>query len=321
MLYVIALPAAVMALSGTVLLVFLVRETRRVHVFDRRLAVSRTEALKLTSGMLLTDRSPNRGRELVRKLAFGVVRATSVLAPFGAKERDKLRRMLRAAGYRQADALSVYLAIKVLAAVAVGTVAGVVASVVGDGGQHPVVIGAVCLAAATFGSLIPEFVARALSSARNQRMVNALPYALDLLVMGLEAGLTFEQALLTTSEEVEALEPGLANELKELEAELRLGSDHRVVLQDFQLRTDIPGLQDLVVSLLQSDRHGTPLSQSVRNIAENERVQRASRIEAQAQRLPVLMTLPMMLLVLPGTMLLMAGPAFLQAMQALRSIG
>ena len=319
--YFIVLTAAVMALSGTVLLVFLVRETRRVHAFDRRLAVSRTEALMLTSGGLVVEGNRSRGHDMSRRLVFGVVRVTSVLAPFGAKERDKLRRMLRTAGYRQADALSVYLATKVIAAVAFGSITSVVASGMDGLGQHPVVVGLVFLAGAIVGSMIPEFVIRKLSSARNQRMVEALPYAFDLLVMGLEAGLTFEQALLTTSEEVEALEPGLANEFKELEAELRLGSDHRTVLQDFQLRTDVPGLQDLVVSLLQSERHGTPLSQAVRNIADTERVQRAARIEEKAQRLPVLMTLPMMLLVLPGTMLLMAGPSFLQAMQAMRAIG
>ena len=258
MLYVVALPAAVMALSGTVLLVFLIRETRRVHAFDRRLAVSRNEALKLAPGRAVAGSDGNRARDLARQLAGAVVRAASVLAPIGAKERDKLRRMLRTAGYRRADALSIYLAMKVIAGIAFGAIASVFASAMSTWGQHPVVIGFVFLAGAIFGSLIPEFAARARSSARNQRMVDVLPYALDLLVMCLEAGLTFEHALLTTSEEVEAIEPGLSGELRELEAELRLGSDHRTVLQDFQLRTDVPGLQDLAVSLLQSERHGTP---------------------------------------------------------------
>ena len=139
--------------------------------------------------------------------------------------------------------------------------------------------------------------------------------------MCLEAGLTFERALLTTAEELEAIEGNLARELRALEAELRVGSDHRTVLQDFRHRTDVPGLQDLATTLLQSDRYGTPLTQAMRNIAESERLQRAARTEEKAQRLPVLMTLPMMLLVLPGTMLLMAGPAFLQALDALKTMG
>ena len=80
-------------------------------------------------------------------------------------------------------------------------------------------------------------------------------------------------------------------------------------------------MRDLATTLLQSEHYGTPLTQAMRNIAESERIQRAARIEEQGQRLPVLMTMPMMLLVLPGTMLLMAGPAFLQALKALKSVG
>ena len=57
------------------------------------------------------------------------------------------------------------------------------------------------------------------------------------------------------------------------------------------------------------------------NIASNERAQRAARITEQAERLPVLMTLPMLLFVVPGTMLLIAGPAFLSALEALGNIG
>ena len=81
------------------------------------------------------------------------------------------------------------------------------------------------------------------------------------------------------------------------------------------------GLKDLATTLIQSERYGTPLTQSMKNIAQAERIQRAARIAAQAERLPVLMTLPMLLFVVPGTMLLIAGPAFLTAIKALSSLG
>ena len=65
----------------------------------------------------------------------------------------------------------------------------------------------------------------------------------------------------------------------------------------------------------------TPLAQSMRNIAHSERQQREARIAAQVDRLPVLMSMPMLLLVTPGTLLLVAGPSFVSTMEILRNIG
>ena len=177
------------------------------------------------------------------------------------------------------------------------------------------------MAGLVIGSIVPEYVLRALLSRRTLRMSTALPDALDLIVMCLESGLTFERALVTVSEELKPIESSLAGELQMIEAELRLGSDRRLVLQEFQGRTAVEGLRDLAMTLMQSERYGTPLTQSMRNIAANERNQRALRIATRAERLPVLLTLPMLLLVVPGTMALVAGPAFLTAFRALGSLG
>lgn len=320
MLNLAILVAAVAVFSGGTLAVLLMRETRRAYAFDRRLMVSRAEALKL-GPRAAEGADPGEAKQRFPEFTLAIVRAISLLAPFGAKERAKLAMMLRTAGIRHADAVAIYLCVKLVLAVAAGAAASVVAVRTGVLGQHLAVAALLFFVGAILGGLLPEVVIRRRSASRNQEMSEALPNALDLLVMCLEAGLTFERALLTTAEELEAIEPALAGELRALEAELRVGSDHRTVLQDFQQRTDVPGLQDLATTLLQSERYGTPLAQSMRNIAESERLQRAARVEEQAQRLPVIMTLPMLLFVLPGTMLLMAGPAFLQALKTMTSFG
>ena len=108
---------------------------------------------------------------------------------------------------------------------------------------------------------------RALVARRTRNMAGALPDALDLTVMCLESGLTFERALITVAEELKPIEPSLAAELRMMEAELRLGSDRRMVLQEFYRRTEIEGLRDLAMTLIQSERYGTPLTQSMKNIA------------------------------------------------------
>ena len=320
MLVAIIAAAGVVIPSSVILAVVLMRETRRVHAFDRRLSISRTEALRLQP-QGAADEAGRQGGRVFGELSVAAVRGLSLLVPIGAKERDKLARMLRTAGIQHREALAVYLCVKFVSAVAAGTAVSFAALGVDAIGQYPALIALAFLVGAVVGGLLPEVAIRSRSGSRSQQMTGALPNALDLLVMCLEAGLTFERALLTTAEELEAIEANLSRELRGLEAELRVGSDHRTVLQDFRHRTDVPGLQDLATTLLQSDRYGTPLTQAMRNIAESERLQRAARTEEKAQRLPVLMTLPMMLLVLPGTMLLMAGPAFLQALDALKTVG
>ena len=152
-------------------------------------------------------------------------------------------------------------------------------------------------------------------------MAAALPDALDLMTLCLESGLTFERTLSRVVQELETMAPDLAREFALAEAELRLGADRKKVLNDLHVRTGVEGLRDLSTTITQGERYGTPLAQSMRNIAHSERQQRAARIETQVARLPVLMSMPMLLLVTPGTLLLVAGPAFVSTMEMLGNLG
>ena len=318
------LVAAGLVLSTVVLaglLVFIYREVRRIFALDRRLSLPRRQLLAL--GMW-PQRRARRGPEVrdeVREFGRALVRAGSILAPVGAAEREKLARTLRMAGFGQPDALSFFLSLKLGTALACGTAAALWATGNETIAEHGFLLALTGLAGLVIGSVIPEYVLRALAARRTYRMSTALPDALDLTVMCLESGLTFERAMVTVAEQLAPLEPSLASELRMMEAELRVGSDRRMVLQEFHQRTEIEGLRDLAMTLIQSERYGTPLTQSMKNIAASERAQRALRIAARAERLPVLLTLPMLLFVVPGTMALVAGPAFLTAVQALRSLG
>jgi len=313
------LATSVVLLAG--LFVFIYREGRRILVLDRRLAVPRRRAQALG----VRPRRRERGREGLggeaRALGLALVKTGSILAPVGAAEREKLAQMIRQAGFAHADALSLFLSVKLGGALACGTAAALWATGSELIGEHVFLVAFSGLAGLIIGSIVPEYVLRALVARRTRNMSGALPDALDLIVMCLESGLTFERALVTVAEELRPIEASLAGELRMIEAELRLGSDRRMVLQEFHRRTEIEGLRDLAMTLIQSERYGTPLTQSMRNIAANERTQRALRIAARAERLPVLLTLPMLLFVVPGTMALVAGPAFLTAIAALRSLG
>ena len=317
MLVLAGLLASTVLLAGLALLIY--RETQRSLEFDRRLSVPRRRA---SAAGLSPEHRERRGRSRSsRALGLALVKAVSVLAPVGAAEREKLAGLMRQAGFGQRDALSVFLSLKIGIALASGAGAGLWAKGSEMIGQHGFLAAVAVLAGFVVGGVAPEYGLRAIAARRTRRMEAALPDALDLTVMCLESGLTFERAIITVADEILPIEPNLANELRMMEAELRLGSDRRAVLLEFHRRTEVEGLRDLVMTLIQAERYGTPLTQSMRNIAANERVQRAARVEAQAERLPVLMTLPMLLFVVPGTMTLVAGPAFLSAIASLGNLG
>ena len=301
-----------------VLALAVIRETRRIVAFDRRLGVPRKRAL--ASGRRLEA----RGRAdpgVAREFGLAILKSTSVLAPVGADERVKLSRLLRSAGFEQRDALSYFLSVKLGSGAIVGAIAGYFSAGFELVAQYPILVALAAVVGLVVGSVIPEYGLRALAGRRLRGMSSSLPDALDLMVMCLESGLTFERALTTVADELMAIEPSLAAEFRLVEAELRLGASRRSVLLEFHDRTQVEGLKNLAMTLIQSERYGTALSQSMKNIAAGERVQRAAQIAARAERLPVLMTLPMLLFVVPGTMLLVAGPAFLTAIRALGNVG
>ena len=297
-----------------------VREIRHVLDIDRRLGVPRARALAFAPRPKDHGRGGRSGAS-ARALGLALLRAASVLAPIGAGEREKLAGMLRGAGFGQRDALSCFLSAKIGTGAAFAAGAGYLVADSEMLGHYGVLVAFGTLAGLVIGGVVPEYGLRAVAARRLRRMSAALPDALDLMVMCLESGLTLERALATVAVELETVEPNLAAEFRLIEAELRLGANRRAVLQELHARTEVEGLKDLATTLMQSERYGTPLTQSMKNIAAAERLQRAARIAARADRLPVLMTLPMLLLVVPGTMLLIAGPAFLTAIEALSSLG
>ena len=237
LLVVAGLATSVALLAG--LLVFVYREGRRILALDRRLAVPRRQALALG---IRPRRRARRGGGLageVRAFALALVTAGSILAPVGAAEREKLAQMIRQAGFANADALSLFLSVKLGGAFACGTAAALWATGSEVIGEHVFLVAFSGLAGLVAGSIVPEYVLRALVARRTRNMSGALPDALDLIVMCLESGLTFVRALVTVAEELRPIEASLAGELRMMEAELRLGSDRRMVLQEFHRLTEI----------------------------------------------------------------------------------
>ena len=311
-----AIAVGVLLLLAVAPIVF--RETQRTRALDRRLAPLREQA---AAGLAAPDETALAGGGSLRRLGSALVRVGSMLVPVGAAEREKLAGLLRAGGFARRDALSIFLSVKFATAFVLAAGAGLGAAGSPMVSRYAILVALAALAGFVVGGVLPEYALRARIARRVRSMTSAIPDALDMLVMCLEAGLTAERGILTVAETLAPIEPGLAAEFRQIEVELRLGSDKRAVLTEYWRRTEIDGLRDFAMALIQGDRYGTPLSQSMKAIAADQRLQKAARIQAQAERLPVLMTLPMLLFVVPGTMLLVAGPAVMSALSNLGNIG
>jgi len=321
MSWVIAFAAVASLLAVGAAFPILVRESRRMLALDRRMQSVRTQVVSAYGESGKGTAASTPALSYLRLASASALRIVAMLVPVGASERAKIGNLIQQAGFQQRDALATFLSLKMVLMLATGVAVGLLATgVVEQFGGYTVLIGFAGVAGAVIGGLLPEAALRRLIARRRLRLSRALPDAFDLMVLCIEAGYTLERALSMVSQELHPLAPELAAELMAVEAELRLGADRRSVLQGLHERTSVDGLRDFAMTVIQGERYGTPMGQSIRNIAGSQRLQRAARIEAQAGRLPVLMSLPMLLLVVPGILLLMGGPAFMIAMEAMKGV-
>jgi tight adherence protein C len=162
---------------------------------------------------------------------------------------------------------------------------------------------------AVAGLLLPDFIIGRRRATYLNAVNRGLPDALDMLVICSEAGLGLEMGLERVAGEIEPAHPAMAAELKLTCGELRILADRRVALTNMGTRTGLETLKRLGATLIQTMQYGTPLSQALRTLSTEMRYETLMRFEAQAARLPVLLTVPMILFILPCIFIVVGGPA------------
>ncbi len=172
-------------------------------------------------------------------------------------------------------------------------------------------------ASAVAGLMAPDIILRGVRKRYLASVERAMPDALDLMVICAEAGLALEQGMERVAREIRISSPACAVELALTHNELRILADRRTALINMGRRTGLVSLQRLAGTLAQALQYGTPLSQALRSLAADLRGEALTRFEARAARLPVLMTLPMILFILPCVFLVVAGPAILAVIEKL----
>jgi len=232
------------------------------------------------------------------------------LVPASSANQSRTQLMMLRAGYRSSNGMLAMRGIKIL--LPVGLVALVFAT--GLYRLNPFMI---ALLAAAAGYLLPDLWLVWRVHARQHRLRLALPDGLDLLVICVEAGLGLDQSLMRVAEELRITHPELSDELQLVNLETRLGKTRLDALRELARRTGLEDIKALVAMLIQTDRFGTSVAQSLRVHSDDLRMKRRQRAEEMAAKTTVKMVPPLVFFIFPALMVVILGPAVITLMRQL----
>src|SRR5215470_15249279 len=173
----------------------------------------------------------------------------------------------------------------------------------------------ICIAATYLGMHLPSLFVKNQISRRQTSIKRAFPDALDLLLICVESGMSIEAGFKKVSQEIGTQSIPLAEELTLTTAELSYLQDRRQAYENLAKRTNLDGVKAVCVALQQAERYGTPLGQTLRVMAQENRDMRMAEAEKKAAALPPKLTVPMILFFLPVLFVVILGPAAIKVMQ------
>ena len=169
------------------------------------------------------------------------------------------------------------------------------------------------IGAGVFGFFLPTLLLRSRINRRQDIITKAMPDALDLLTVCVEAGLGFDQAM---SKVCEKWENELSMALERVINEIRLGKLRREALRDMSDRMDVPDMTSFVAAIIQADQLGVSIGKVLRIQAEQMRIKRRQRAEKKAHEAPVKMLIPMVFLIFPSIYIVLLGPSVVQIIKS-----
>lgn len=227
-------------------------------------------------------------------------------------EAPELVQRLRMAGYRGQGPAVTFVAARLIAPAVLLAIAAFYVFVVLQL-QRPLFAKlGIVVAVAALGYYAPLLYVKNRITKRQQAIQRAWPDALDLLLICVESGMGIESAFRKVSEEIGSQSAELAEELSLTTAELSYLQDRRKAFENLGVRTGLEGVRGVVTSLIQSEKYGTPLGQSLRVLAQENRDMRMSEAEKKAAALPPKLTVPMILFFLPVLFAVIMTPAIIQ---------
>jgi tight adherence protein C len=226
------------------------------------------------------------------------------LASGSEEESDEQRRMLLQAGFRSRNALEVFNALRVMLTLALALTGFAVTRE-----KEPIMIALGVLMGMTLGYYVPKLLVSSRRESRQKELMNSFPDALDLLVSSVEAGLGLDAAFRRVSKEMETAAPMLARELQAVNYEVEAGIPRTTALRHLDHRTGLREVNSLVNVLLQAERFGTSIADSLRVHSSIVRKKRMLAAEESAAKISPKLTMAMILFILPLLFTVLVGPA------------
>jgi len=278
----------------------------------------RAKALKRQRDAMRADLLVPRRNRHRRQAALGVVnRVIARLDLLRSEHATRTAMRLARAGWRSKEALSIFLFLKLCLPFAFGGLAAFM--VYGGGAPRLPPMGQLLAAmgAVVIGAYAPEIFVKNATDKRRAALQKGLPDTLDLLVICAEAGLALDAALSRVAGEMARSCPEIADEFGLTSIELGFLPVRRTALENLARRVDTPAMRGVVNTLLQTEKYGTPLAQSLRVLANEFREERMLKAEEKAAKLPATMTVPLVVFILPTLFIVLLGPAILRAIDGL----
>ena len=265
-------------------------------------------------GAALRSRGEMAGSAERQGAVITVVRKIGKALPISPMEASTARRYLIAAGYRSATAIQAFYGAKVITALGLAAAAFMGRSYLP---LNPVAQMAVVAAAGFAGYFLPTLILEYLAKRRQEILRFSLPDALDLLVVCVDAGLAMDQAILNVSRELRLSHKEISEELELVNLEVQAGKKRSEAMRNLGERTGVPEIRKLVAILIQTDRFGTSVVDSLRTHSDFMRVRRRQEAEERAGKIGVKLVFPIFFLILPSMLLVVAGPGLLQIFKQL----
>ena len=244
----------------------------------------------------------------IEKVAKVAQPFTKLSLPEEGWERSPLRTRFMNAGWRTASAPTLYFAAKTILALGAPALTALLTAsllpALPRGGPLLLLCGT-----ASIGYYLPNVILARTAARRQRDIFENVPDALDLLTVCVEAGLSLERALAKVAAEIHIKSASLAQELQLVLMELRAGFTKERALRNLALRSGVEDVDTLVAMLIQSERFGTSMGESLRVHSDNLRTKRSMVAEEAAAKIALKLLFPLIFCIFPTLMLVLLGPA------------
>ena len=308
------LVALMIAMSvGAVILFFVEMAPSRATDVARRLEEVQVGGTLATPQVLRRRRRQEQAERLT-----SIIQALGEKVEVGHRDTSALRLRLIQAGYPNASAVPLYLGARIGLPLAIGGSLVLLLPALGQSWVASILMG---VWGALMGYVAPTFIIRSRIARRQKQMQKALPDALDLLVVCVEAGLGLNQAMVRVAEEIERVSSVLSEQIGLVNLEIRAGTPRDEAFRNLGHRTGVQDIKSLMAMLIQTDRFGTSIAQALRTHADTMRTKRRQRAEEAAAKTTIKLVFPLVLFIFPALFVVILGPALIQIFEALSQFG